>query len=194
MNTAEEARLAIIKSIPYIEKECKLVLSSELHYQAMIYHCLRLYSNIPVTQLGMNVKIYIKNPKAIFLKEAIKKKNINYRQGKEIIPDVSIFSQNINCDFRRRNCKNTLRETLYSLEIKASERLKGRIRPGEVINDIIKLKAQLQEIKNKYNKVIGVGIIIIDTAPKKAERMTPQALDNVKNVANKENVDFWYIS
>ena len=167
----EQARNSINNSFKQIQFECKSVLCSELHYQAIIYHCLRNFGNIPISQIGMNVKIWINNPKTPFLKERIKKKHIDFRIGQEIIPDITIFTKNIKSDFRRRNYKKTLKETLYSLEVKASEREKGRLQRSEIKTDIIKLKSQYTETKLKHNKEIGIGIMVIDTAPKENERM-----------------------
>ncbi len=190
----EQARNSINNSFKQIQIECKSVLGSELHYQAIIYHCLRNFGNIPISQIGMNVKIAIKNPKTHFFKEGILKKNKNFREGKEIIPDISIFSEHIKSDFRRRNFKNTLKETLYSLEIKASERENGRLQPKEIKTDIIKLKSQYTETKLKHNKEIGIGIMVIDTAPNENERMRKNTFDEIKRFAKENGVDFWYCS
>lgn len=48
-------------------------------------------------------------------------KNINYQGGFEPIPDVVIFNKNVNSDWRRRNCDNTLVDILITIEVKASE-------------------------------------------------------------------------
>lgn len=121
-------------------------------------------------------------------------KHKDFREGQEIIPDITIFTKNIKSDFRRRNYKNTLKETLYSLEVKASEREKGRLQGSEIKNDIIKLKSQHTETKLKHKKEIGIGIMIIDTAPKESERMRKNTLDEVKRFAKENGVDFWYCS
>jgi len=196
----EQARNSINNSFEQIQSECKSVLGSELHYQAIIYHCLRLYGKVPNSQIGMNVKITFINPKSEFFREGIKnlnkayQKNKSGQEGKEIIPDITIFSKNVKADFRRRNTKNTLKETLYSLEVKASERKNGRLRPKEIKTDILKLKAQYSETKIKHNKEIGIGMLVIDTAPKNNERMTKISLDEVIEFAKDNNVDFWYCS
>ena len=160
INNIEQARNSINNSFDQIQTECKSVLGSELHYQAVIYHCLRNVGKIPISQIGMNVKIYIYNPKTTFLKEKMNKKHKGYRAGQEIIPDITIFSENVNADFRRRNFENTLKETIYSLEVKASEREKGRLQFKEIMTDILKLKSQFIETKIKHNKEIGTGIIL----------------------------------
>lgn len=89
------------------------------------------------------LKFGLKNPKTPFLIEKMNKKHINFREGQEIIPDITIFTENFKSDFRRRNYKNTLKETIYSLGIKASEREKGRLQRNEIKTDIIKLKHSL---------------------------------------------------
>jgi len=43
-------------------EDCLAVLGSELHYQAMVYDCLRLDPEIPVKQIGMNVKMWLEDP------------------------------------------------------------------------------------------------------------------------------------
>jgi len=194
IKNVEQARSSINNSFEQIQSECKSVLGSELHYQAIIYHCLREFGNVPISQIGMNVKIWINNLKTSFLIERMNKKHINYREGQEIIPDITIFTENVKSDFRRRNYKNTLKETIYSLEIKASEREKGRLQRNEIITDILKLKAQYTETKIKHNKEIGIGIMIIDTAPKENERMRKTTLGEVAEFAKENGVDFWYCS
>ncbi|HIP49160.1 MAG TPA: hypothetical protein EYG92_09385 [Lutibacter sp.] len=122
------------------------------------------------------------------------KKHINFREGQEIIPDITIFNENVKSDFRRRNYKNTLKETIYSLEIKASERENGRLQRNEIKIDIIKLKSQFTETKLKHKKEIGIGIMVIDTAPKESEKMKKDTLDEVTEFAKENGVDFWYCS
>ena len=194
INNVEQVRNSINNSFEQIQNECKSVLGSELHYQAIIYHCLRDFGNVPISQIGMNVKIWINNPKTSFLIERMNKKHINFREGQEIIPDITIFTENVKSDFRRRNYKNTLKETIYSLEIKASERENGRLQRNEIKIDIIKLKSQFTETKLKHKKEIGIGIMVIDTAPKESEKMKKDTLDEVTEFAKENGVDFWYCS
>jgi len=194
INNVEQVRNSINNSFEQIQNECKSVLGSELHYQAIIYHCLRDFGNVPISQIGMNVKIWINNPKTSFLIERMNKKHINFREGQEIIPDITIFNENVKSDFRRRNYKNTLKETIYSLEIKASERENGRLQRNEIKIDIIKLKSQFTETKLKHKKEIGIGIMVIDTAPKESEKMKKDTLDEVTEFAKENGVDFWYCS
>lgn len=86
-------------------------MGSELHYQAVIYHCLRSVGKVHPGQLGMNVKIWISDAVSDL-----------FRGGREPIPDLVIFSPDIAGDFRRRNYANTLRRMLLAAEIKVSER------------------------------------------------------------------------
>jgi hypothetical protein len=193
INNVEQAKIAISNSYDKIISECRKVLGSELHYQAMIYHLLRVEGLVSVEQIGMNVKTTIKQVKTQFLKDRIAKKNINYQSdGIEIIPDVSIYHESINVDWRRRNFENTLKHTLYSLEIKASEKQNGRLTLSEIKEDILKLKAQFEETKIKHGIEIGVGILIIDVAPTNEERMKPKTLLEVINLSKEHNVDLWY--
>ncbi|HIE45844.1 MAG TPA: hypothetical protein EYP87_06745 [Flavobacteriaceae bacterium] len=194
ITNVQQARKSINNSIDKITEECKSVLGSELHYQAIIYHCLRQYGNVPISQIGMNVKITFLNPKTKFLKDGMKKKKPEYQEGKEIIPDITIFSTNIKSDFRRRNSKNTLKETLYSLEVKASERKNGRLRPKEIKTDILKLKAQYTETNLKHGIEIGIGMLVIDTAPKSNEKITKKTLNEIVSFAKENGVDLWYCS
>jgi len=63
MNNQADAKEALMRAWPSIVRECRQVLGSELHYQAMIYHCLRHYGKVPIDQIGMNVKMSINKPK-----------------------------------------------------------------------------------------------------------------------------------
>lgn len=56
MRTPVEALEALIRSWPMIVEECRCVLAAELHYQAVVYHCLREVGGVPPGQIGMNVK------------------------------------------------------------------------------------------------------------------------------------------
>lgn len=193
INNVSQAKTAISNSYDKIVQECRKVLGSELHYQAMIYHLLLLEGLIPVEQIGMNVKTTIKDVNTQFLKDRIAKKNINYQSdGIEIIPDVSIYNKNIKSDYRRRNYENTLKNTLYSLEIKASERQNGRLTFSEIKEDVLKLKAQFEETKIKHGIEIGLGMMIIDVAPTASERIKSKTLQEIISLANECKVDLWY--
>jgi len=195
ITTSLDCQKLISKCFKQIVNECRTVFGSELHYQAMIYHILRKYGDAPIDQLGMNVKTLITNVNSEFLLERINRKNINYQSyGIELIPDLSFYEKAINSDWRRRNYKNTLKLTLYSLEVKASERHKSRISYKEIETDILKIEAQYQETKQQHNKSIGIGLLIVDTAPSPKERITETSLFKIQEFANSKSVDLWYLS
>lgn len=87
----------------------------------------------------------------------------DFQGGFEPIPDVVIFRPDIRGDFRQRNRANTLQQMLAAIEIKASERHKGRLKPGEVIEDILKLDALRTEARYRQADVLPAEIIF-DTA------------------------------
>ncbi len=161
----------------------------------MIYYHLRQTGQISFNQLGMNVKTTITEVQNDFFHQRILLKNENYQSsGLEIIPDITFFSERINHDWRRRNFENTLKETIYSLEVKASERHKSRLRQLEIQTDIQKLIAQRQETQRLYHKRIGVGMFIIDVAPDPIERMKESALAYIVEFAKLNEVDIWYFN
>lgn len=57
IETQEDALGALQRAWSPFVAECRSALGSELHYQAILYHCLRSYGQIPPGQLGMNVKM-----------------------------------------------------------------------------------------------------------------------------------------
>ncbi|WP_321505672.1 hypothetical protein [uncultured Methanoregula sp.] len=127
MNNQTDAKEILKKSWPYIVRECRQVLGSELHYQAMIYHCLRQTGKVPIDQIGMNVKMWIDHPKTKLFRMYDGEKHPDFQGGFEPIPDVVLFKPSINRDWRRRNHENTLRKMLMTIEVKASERNEGRM-------------------------------------------------------------------
>ena len=184
MNNASqvEALDALTRSWPHIVEECRGVLGSELHYQAVIYHCLRSFGKVPPGQLGMNVKIWI--PDAV---------SELFRGGREPIPDLVIFSTEIAADFRRRNYEKTLRRMLLAAEIKVSERFQGRLQAGEIVKDILKLDALRLEAQACETAFIP-AVIIVDTAPDEIERMGSWALEEARDAAFSHDVCFFYLS
>jgi len=182
---------AVRKAYSLMLAECQKVLGSELHYQAMIYHCLRI-SGVPSSQVGMNVKMLISNPVTPHFQTLDKRKNARYQGGFEPIPDIVIFSPRINGDWRRRNRINTLQETLVAIEVKASERHKGRLTESEIVNDLKKLIAHRNEALHR-NAGFAPVMIIVDTAPDPVERMKQFAIDRCKEYSTKENVGLIYI-
>ncbi len=115
MKTIDDAKKAIRNAWPQIMMECLSVLGSELHYQAMIYHALRDTGDVPVNQLGMNVKMWVDNPVSELFQELNLRKHVDYQGGFEPIPDVVLFSPEINSDWRRRNRVNTQKHVLIAL-------------------------------------------------------------------------------
>ncbi|MEJ7871359.1 MAG: hypothetical protein WKF67_03800 [Rubrobacteraceae bacterium] len=95
-----------------IVEECRCVLAAELHYQAVVYHCLREVGGVPPGQIGMNVKMWIEDVVSDFFKVLDLRKAPGFQGGFEPIPDVVIFGPDIQGDFRRRNNSNTLRQMI----------------------------------------------------------------------------------
>lgn len=173
--------------------ECRQVLGSELHYQAMVYHALRTSGGVPIPQIGMNVKQYIKTVTSEMFTKLADRKHADFSQGFEPIPDVVIFGYGVNSDWRRRNYENTLKHTLLAIEIKASERAKSRLGAAEIKTDILKLNAHRQEVRELGSDFIPV-MMVIDTAPLESERMTEWSLGQSRDLAKSVSVEFRYFS
>jgi hypothetical protein len=171
--------------------ECRAVLGPELHYQSMIYHALRTAGEVPRRQLGMNVKIWIDDPFSAKFKERDKRKIVEFQGGYEPIPDVAIFHRGVKGDFRRRNCDETFNNLLLAVEVKASERDKSRLRPGEIKDDIEKLDALRQEVRYWESDMIPV-MLVLDTAPLQEERMVKYSLEEVQDHARQLDVRLFY--
>ena len=56
----------------------------------------------------MNVKMWISEPVTPLFQELDEKKHEQFRGGFEPIPDVAMFSEDVNGDWRRRNNEQTL--------------------------------------------------------------------------------------
>ncbi|MXY39046.1 MAG: hypothetical protein F4160_06730 [Rhodospirillaceae bacterium] len=195
ISNPEQAFNALLLAWPKFVSECRLVLGSEHHYQAVLYHCLRL-TGVPACQLGMNVKQYIPDPKTQLGRSESERRQEGYK-GFEPTPDATIFHPGIMGDWRRRRRKETLMDSLLSIEMKVSEREGARLRPKEVINDIKKLSALRQEIRHRYSEVpaantIGL-MIVVDTAPDQKERMTPESLQRCREVSREWDIRFGYL-
>jgi hypothetical protein len=196
-----EALEALTRSWPRIVEECRSVLGSELHYQAVIYHCLRSFGKVPPGQLAMNVKIWIPDVVSEYFRMLDLRKAEDFRGGFEPIPDLVIFRPEIAGDFgpeivgdfRRRNHTNSLRHMLLAAEIKASERFQGRLQAGEIRKDILKLDALRLEARAREADVIP-AVIIVDTAPDEIERMGSWALEETRDAATSQGVCFFYLS
>ena len=89
LTTVEQAVAALDRAWPLIVDECRAVLGSELHYQAVIYHCLRA-TGVPRTQVGMNVKQWITDPVTPLFQQLDARKHELYRGGFEPIPVKSL--------------------------------------------------------------------------------------------------------
>lgn len=189
----EDALHALERAWPHIIGECRSVWGSELHYQAVIYHCLRVHGQVPATQIGMNVKMFVRNPVTALFKAYGARKHEKYAQGFEPIPDVVIFSPEVASDWRRRNNERTLRTMWLAIEVKASERHEGRLQPGEIIKDLRKLDAHRKEANFRKGQMTPV-MLIVDTAKELRERMRPEALELCLEESRKLDVDFYYLS
>jgi hypothetical protein len=192
IDTFEDALLAIDVAWKLIISECRQVLGGELHYQAMVYHCLR-ETGVPLTQIGMNVKQWIIDPVSPLFREADLRKHENFRGGFEPIPDVVIFSREVNADWRRRNYDRTLMTMLAAIEIKASERQGIRLRSKEILADIEKLAAHRDEVAARGRAMAPV-MMVIDTAPIDEERMQSAVIAACKGRASELEVFWYYLS
>ena len=192
METVDDARDTLTRSWPLIVDECRAVLGGELHYQAVIYHCLRL-SGAPRAQIGMNVKQWIVDPiTSLFIQNDLRKHQ-DFRGGFEPIPDIVLFRPEIGADWRRRNHVLTLRHMLLAIEVKASERLGRRLRQSEIVADCMKLAAHREEVQHRGSVMLPV-VIVVDTAPNASERMHPDALEHCKTTATGLGIRFMYVS
>lgn len=193
MQTQAEALAALTRSWPVIVEECRCVLGSELHYQAIVYHCLREVGRVPSKQVGMNVKMWIPDVVSDYFKALDLRKAEGFRGGFEPIPDVVIFRPDIHGDFRRRNYSNTLQQTLMAIEIKASERYKGRLGVKEIIDDVLKLDAHRLEAQHRESNFLP-AVMVVDTAPDPVERMRGEAVDAARSAAEERGICFFYLS
>lgn len=193
MNTPEQAAIQLCRAWPHIVRECRQVLGSELHYQAIVYHCLRQYGEVAIGQIGMNVKMWIDDPISKLFQQLDAKKDKRFGGGFEPIPDVCLFSPEVASDWRRRKNEKTLAALLLAIEIKASERKGGRLRAGEICFDTMKLAAHRQEAEARGTTFLPV-MMVIDTAPTLSERMTSTGLNEAMAKANELEVAFLYVS
>lgn len=193
MKTRTDALDALTRAWPHFVAECRSVLGSELHYQAVLYHCLRVYGGVPSAQLGMNVKVWIADVVSDNFRARDLRKAEGYRGGFEPIPDAVIFRPEIGGDFRRRNRENALRKMLLVVEVKASERERKRLGPGEIVGDVLKLEALGIEARHRGSNALG-AVVVVDTAPETNERMTPEARRTTEAAARERGVCLFYVS
>ncbi len=62
------------------------MLGSDLHYQTVLYHCLRAHGRVSGKQLGMNVKIWITHVVSDLLRDHDERKHKDYRGNFESHP------------------------------------------------------------------------------------------------------------
>ena len=141
----------------------------------------------------MNVKIWLGGTQTPLFQKLDERKHPDYRGGFEPIPDVVIYTDEIAGDWRRRNYKETSRHFLLAIEVKASERDAGRLRPGEIIADIEKLSAFREELRHRGTTMVPV-MLVIDTAKNVNERMTTSSFEEVQDRARILEVPFFYCS
>ena len=192
MKTPYHAAMKLLEAWTGIVHDCRETLGSELFYQAVVYHHLRSVG-VPKRQLGMNVKMWISEPVTPLFQELDEKKHEQFRGGFEPIPDVAMFSEDVNGDWRRRNNEQTLKCLRSAIEVKASERAKSRLRVGEVEADIKKLAAHRDECIARGSKFYPV-VMVLDTAPLAHEQMTPDSCNTTKMIAEAHSVGFLYCS
>lgn len=194
LETVADALYAFKRAwVPFVA-ECRSVLGSELHYQALLYHCLRTYGRIPPGQLGMNVKIWIEPVLSEYFRKLDEGHAEGFGGGFEPIPDIVVFRPEIAGDWRRRNYQNTLRQMLMAIEVKASERDKGRLKASEILKDVHKLEALRIEALRKGGSDVLPAVVVVDTAPEARERMTAEARGEVEAVARERGVCLFYVS
>jgi hypothetical protein len=164
----------------------------ELQYQAILYHILRRIGQIPVTQLGMNVRIKFYNPiNEDFIKRSNSRKE-EYRGVHEVIPDLVIYDPDVRGKWQRRMADGTVRSILIAMEMKCSERKQGRLHRAEIEKDLLKLDALREEANARSRKILPV-MFIVDTAVDKEERMRQSALQYIIQKAKALNIGLLYL-
>lgn len=158
-----------------------------------MYRCFREFGEVPVEQIGMNVKIWIDNPITSFLRTREYYKHKDFRGGIEPVPDIVLFTPEIKGDFRRRNNENTFKCMLMAIEVKASERENSRLTPGEICEDIYKLEAFRNEARRRRKNFVPT-MVVLDTAPQPEERMTSQSVETILSEAKQHNVGLFYLA
>ncbi len=192
MHSINDAIRSVLAAWPGISEDCRAVLSSELHYQAMIYHRLRTDGRVPITQIGMNVPMYLANPITQYFRDRIEKRMerksaYDLQNGVAPTPDVVLFRPEIDGDWRRRNSDLTLRNTLAAIEVKVSERAGSRLSSKEILSVIDKLSAHREEIRHLGADMLPI-MVILEPAPDKSERMTGRTFREYMKHARKNQV------
>lgn len=193
ITSLEDALEAVDRAWATICQECNQVLGSELHYQAMIYHCLRSAGGVPVDQLGMNVRQFFPTVHSELFKTFAMAKAEGYRDGFEPVPDVVIFSQGVMGDWRRRRHDHTIKHMLAVIEIKASERAGTSLSLSEVVRDIHKLAAHRDEARHIGHDFAPI-MLVVDSAREARERMKADWVMAAKSEAKANAVQWRYVS
>lgn len=187
-----ETRSLLGAAWPAIVRECRAVLGGELHYQAVVYHCLR-QAGAPAGQVGMNVKQWIAEPVTELFQARGRSGHRVNQGGFEPIPDIVLFDTAIGGNWQRRNFANTLRHMVAAIEVKASERANGRLSTREVARDIDKLCAHREEVAHLGGSMYPV-MMVIDVAPHERERMLPDVLKQCADRATRSGLGWLYAS
>ncbi len=190
--TVTEAIAALKNSWNIIIQECRSVYGGELQYQAILYHILRKVGEVPVTQLGMNVRVKFYQPISKAFIERSNSRKEGYEGVHEVIPDVVIYDPNVRGKWQRRLADRTVKNMLLAMEMKCSERKEGRIQPAEIRKDLLKLHA-LREEAEARSRTISPVVFIVDTAVDPNERMRDSALNQIKAEAKDLNIGLLYL-
>lgn len=188
--TPDDAVALIRSAWPMIVDECRAVQAGELHYQAIVCHCLRV-AGCPRGQIGMNVKQWIEAPITDAFRSRAVAKHPDFQTGFEPISDIVLFAPAIAGNWQRRNHRNTLRHMVCAIEVKASERAGSRLTPGEIGRDIAKLAAHRDEVVYLGGAMAPV-MMVIDVARQQRERMVPASVDACQQMADAAGVHWFY--
>lgn len=186
----EDASTLIRSAWPMIIDECRAVQAGELHYQAIVYHCLRA-AGCPRDQIGMNAKQWIETPVTEAFKSRAISKNAGFQIGFEPIPDIVLFRPAIEGNWQRRNYANTLRQMVCAIEVKASERAKSRLSVAEIRRDIEKFAAHRDEVAHLGGAMMPV-MMVIDVALSERERMLLSSVEACHRTAATNGVKWLY--
>jgi len=129
------------------------VFGSELSYQALLYHTILEHTsdprNVNFRSVALNVKIGIYKPLTHKAREKAKESAEGYQDYFGCIPDLVVFKNGFHGNHKRANGVRNLLWAEMLFELKVNERTvhnentdesrTGRIRPGEIIEDIDKL-------------------------------------------------------
>lgn len=188
--TPDNACALIRSAWPMIVEECRAVQAGELHYQAVVYHCLRL-AGCPRDQIGMNVKQWIEAPVTETFRNRAAAKNAKFQTGFEPIPDIVLFGPAVEGNWQRRNHLNTLRHMVCAIEVKASERAGSRLSVAEISRGIAKLAAHRDEVAHLGGTMAPV-MMVIDVARHPEERMQPASVESCRDNAFCAGVEWLY--